>query len=717
MDQNTQSQDSGLHFLDYWRVIRSRKEIILAVTLLVVIVGTLYTLSLPRIYQAQTRIQVREDTPDMAVFEQHMGGMMYNPFFLKTQFEIIQSRPILSTVAGNLSLAQVWGEKYNEDKSPLNRDDTLLILSRSLRVDQSRDTSLIAISCLREDPQEAARIANEVASVYRDQRLNAKRKEMRRAVDAVQGEAQKQREKVDGAEREVEKLRKELGISTLSGSGGTAGSAVVRIDKVRLQQLEVDRIQSRVEMLAKKARMEQLEGLEGEELLEAVSFLVSDPEIATIRRSLTESDVSLKQLLETLGENHPEVRRFRAARDELAKKMTNALAGVKRGLKAAYEESLARYEGLETELKQAKEADIADTGDKEVPLLKVERDLELQRNVLQALEMRVLQESVKLEVPSTPVEVVDPAEPSPLNRPVSPNFMLNIILSLVIGLVAGIGLAFFIEYLDTSVKTVDDVEHYLGLPVIGVIPQKVRPLIEEGPDSPYAEAYRVLRTNLLFANKGVAGGAYAVSSGGVGEGKSTTLFNLAYVCATIGDKVLIVDSDLRRPVQHSIMGIQNKFGLTNVLMRDVPIEETIKPVPNLPNLHFLPSGKLPRSSVGVLNTQRMKELIRSLKARYDYVFFDSPPIVGVSDASILASEVDGVLLVVQYRKYPRVMSLRAKRVIENVGGKVTGVVLNNINIMRDDYYYYYHSYYSNYYYRPSTEGARASDEGGRVAQA
>jgi capsular exopolysaccharide synthesis family protein len=159
-------------------------------------------------------------------------------------------------------------------------------------------------------------------------------------------------------------------------------------------------------------------------------------------------------------------------------------------------------------------------------------------------------------------------------------------------------------------------------------------------------------------------------------------------------------------VQHSILGMQNRFGLTNVLMRDVPIEETIKPVPNVPNLHFLPSGKLPRSSVGVLNSQSMRELIKNLKARYDYVFFDSPPVVGVSDASILASEVDGVMLVVQYRKYPRVMSLRAKRMIENVGGKIVGVVLNNINIMRDDYYSYYHSYYSSYYY---TEGEASKD--------
>ena len=376
--------------------------------------------------------------------------------------------------------------------------------------------------------------------------------------------------------------------------------------------------------------------------------------------------------------------------------MTDALEGLKKGLRADYEVSLEKYNVLASELETARKSDIDSERDKFLPFDKAEREVEVQRQILDALRSRVAQTGIEIEVPRTPVEITDPAEAPMPNRPVSPNIVLNIFLSLILGLAAGIGLAYFIEYLDTSIKTVDDVERFLGLPVIGVIPQKVRPLIEEGPDSPHAEAYRVLKTNMQFANKGIGAGAFAVVSGGVGEGKSTTLFNLAYICAQLGDKVLIVDSDLRRPVQHTILNMSNRFGLTNVLMRDVPIEETIKPT-SVPNLHFLPSGKLPRSSLGLLNSQRMRELVKNLKARYDYVFFDSPPIMGVTDASILASEVDGVLLVVQYRKYPRIISSRAKRMIENVGGNILGVVLNNINILRDDYYYYYHSYYSHYY--------------------
>ena len=679
-----EQQDSKLHFLDYWRVIRSRKEIILAVILLVVLTGTAYTFTLPKIFKADARIAVREDAMDIDVFDRQYV-QSYNPFFLRTQYEVIQSRPIIYQVIENLNLASIWGEKYGQDGQPIRREDAYLILSKSLRVEQFRDTSLIEIQVFREDPAEAARIANEIAAVYREQRLGMKRREIKRAVEALENELRKQQDKVDEAEAQLEKIRKDLGVAVLQRG--------LRADKVRLQQLEADRIGARVDMLVRKARMDQLEQLSGDDLLNASSYMINDIALVTLKRQLVDTEVNLKLLLENYGENHPEVRRLNAGLAELRKKMTDALDGMKKGIRADYEVAKAKFDALDSELGVAKEADIAAEGEQFLPFEKAELNVEIQRDILNALRARVAQQGIELEVPRTPVEVIEPAEEP--SRPVSPNLLLNVLLSIFVGVMAGVGLAYVIEYLDTSVKTVDDVERYLGLPVLGVIPQKVRPLIEEGPESPHAEAYRVLRTNMQFSNKGIHGGAFAVVSGGVGEGKSTTLFNLAYTCAQLGDKVLVVDSDMRRPVQHTFLGMSNRFGLTNVLMRDVPIEETIKAT-SVPNLHFLPSGRLPRASLGLLDSQRMRELVKNLKARYDYIFFDSPPIVGVSDASILASEVDGVLLVVQYRKYPRSISTRAKRMLENVGTNVLGVVLNNINILRDDYYYYYHSYYSHY---------------------
>lgn len=161
------SNESKLHFLDYWRVIKSRKEIILAVILLVVLTGMAYTFTMPKIYMANARISVREDSLDVAVFERQFMSA-FNPFFLKTQYEIIQSRPILAQVIQNLDLQKKWADKYGAEGGALRMEDTLLILLKSIRVNQYRDTSLIDIQVYNEDRSQAARIANEIANVYRE---------------------------------------------------------------------------------------------------------------------------------------------------------------------------------------------------------------------------------------------------------------------------------------------------------------------------------------------------------------------------------------------------------------------------------------------------------------------------------------------------------------------------------------------------------------------
>jgi capsular exopolysaccharide synthesis family protein len=701
MSEN-EKKETTLHFLDYWRVIRSRKEIVLAVLFLVVITGTAYTFTLPKIYAAMARIEVNNDSVEIDPFNPAASGARgYDPYFLRTQFEIIQSKPILYDVINRLNLQEVWGK--GGEKIP--KEVAYKILLSSLNVSQYRDTNLIALSAKRQDPKEAARIANELADVYRDARLDMKYKEMTRAMDALSRELEKQQEKVDFAQQRVEDLRQELNITVLPGS--YAGQSENSVEKLRLQQLEGDRISARVEMLVTKARYDQLVALEGEELLTASAYISADPFVEAMRTQIKDYEVALTSLLENYGPNYPEVKQTQAARDELVEKLKHALDGVKKGTQAQYIIAKSKFEALEEELRGAKSSEIESQREKFVPFNKAQQELDIQRSIMNALKSRLAQEGITLQVPRTPVEIVDSAEES--NRPVSPNLIMNVLLSIFIGLGAGVGLAYFIEYLDTSLKTADDIERWIELPVLGLIPQKVRPLIEEGPDSEHAEGYRVLRTNMAFADSGSSKGAFAVLSGGAGEGKSTTAFNLAYICAQQGEKVLLVDADLRRPVQHTILGVSNRFGLTNVLLRDVPVEETIKTT-SVPNLHFLPSGRLPRTSLGVLDPKRISELVHSLKLKYDVIVFDTPPLVGISDSAVIAKEMDGVLLVVQYRKYPRDMIIRAKQILDTLGVPQVGVVLNNINIMRDDYYYYYHSYYSNYYYR-SQESSPAGTQG------
>jgi len=177
----------------------------------------------------------------------------------------------------------------------------------------------------------------------------------------------------------------------------------------------------------------------------------------------------------------------------------------------------------------------------------------------------------------------------------------------------------------------------------------------------------------------------------------------------------VVDSDLRRPTLHKMINVTNALGLTNYLLKQNTLDEVIQTT-KVPTLHLMASGKLPSSSIGILSSAQMKSLIAELKGRYDYVFFDSPPIMGVSDASILASEVDMTLQVIQYRRYPQPMNIRAKQMIEKVGGNLLGIVLNNINMSQDESYYYYSGYYHDYYYSKNADSEPVKTEGPGAAK-
>lgn len=684
---------NSLHFLDYWRVIRDRKEVVLAVALMTIVTGTFYTVMMPKKFTAQTQIEVRDDQLDVDPFSSKSSTSMgYNPFFLMTQEKIMTSRPILTKVMHNLNLSRVWGAELNEDKQPLDPEETLRMLQRSIRVEQDRDTTLMNIRVTTENSKQSAEIANEIANVYQASREQDVRRKIQNSIDAMSNELRLQQERVEEAENKLEKIRSEKNLLLVARN--LTGS--IRAEMQRIQQLEQQVSIARVEMIQRKTRLDELKKLEGNELLSASVYTVGDPTLVQIRQQHMDATVSLKTMLAdgTYGENHPEVKRLKGAIEALESEMQDALTGLKHGLETDYEVSKSKLESLESELKALRDLDIEQAATDLLPFDRASREVDIQRDILTALRARVTQTGIELEVPRTMVHVVEEAEAP--ERPSSPIIPLNIILSVVLGLLAGVGLAFFVEYLDVSLKTVDEVEKYLGLSVLAVIPQQSRPLTEAGHSSGQGEAYRGLRTSLALLAREGNQKVFTVVSGGVGEGKSTTLFNLSYVYAEQGSRVLVIDSDMRRPVQHKMVGLSNKKGLVNVLMGEMEPMEAVQET-GVPNLSMMTAGRIRRGTLGIMNGPRVRALLDTLKPHFDVIMMDAPPILGVTDAAILASEADGVLLVVQYRKYPKLISLRAKRMVENAGGHLMGAVLNNINIMRDDYYYYYHYTTKKYY--------------------
>ena len=599
--------------------------------------------------------------------------------------------------------------------------ETYRILTDGMKVQQYRDTNLIEVRIFRSTRhsnkdtarRDAARIANEITAVYRDYRMKQMREVSEQGVVTLKEEYKKQQRKVEEAEQRLEEIRKDLNVNVYAGN--QSGGSVASLDNSKLELLERNRITARKEMLDRETRLNQLENLHGADLLYSSSYVIQDPTLTTLRQQLTEAETQLKRKQEMFGERHPDVISADSVVADLKRKIEDTLKGQVLGLRTSLEIARRDFEAADKDLELAKKSDINAHGERYLPFAKAESEVQRQRLMRDTLETKLVQESIGIDLPRTPVEVVDPAEVPDETEPVSPKIMLNVILSVVLGLVCGIGLVFFIEYVDTSVKTVEDIEKFIGSTIIGIIPQKVRPLPDEGPDSPHAEAYRVLRMNMELSKKLGGGNTLCLTSGGAGEGKSLTLFNLAYICSQAGKKVLVVDSDMRRPTQHKNFKVTNRLGLADVLLDKATIDEVILPSA-AGTVDFMPSGKLPTAAHGALNAQRLRAIIDHVKGKYDYVFFDSPPIMGVSDAAILCSEVDGVLLVIQHRTYPRAVSGRAKTMVDNAGGNLIGVVLNNLNVTRD-YYYYYNSYYNYSYGSPRDRRQSKKDKALPVADA
>jgi polysaccharide biosynthesis transport protein len=690
-----ETQQENLHFLDYWRVVRSRKEVVIAVFLLVVLTGIFVTYAMPKVYMSTCLVQVKEDQPAVSVWGQEGGR--FDPLFLRTQFEIIQSGPVIEEVIRRRELAPKLARAYGFDHFSSDKvfQKAVRLVTKALKVQQYRETNLIQIQMYLSEPKDSVALecpmaADMVAEVYKEQSLARSHRISDSQLKAMQKLLEERQKAVEDATANVEKIRKDSKIDMMSSGSRTDTT----LGKRSLALLDESRIVARSKLAERKARHERVMALKPDELRNVAPLLVQDAGLMSLLNAKREAEVERSRLLQaSLGEKHPDVVAVQAAIAELEIKIDEAVKALKISVQTEFEAAQAQVDDLEKMVQEVKDRERASAGAEYREFDKAVEELEHAKQIRNALETRYLQERIEQNVPHTTVEIIENAKPPDLDDPVSPNFLINILLSILVGLGAGIGLAYFVEYVDTSVKTMEDVERYMKVPVLGVIPQKVRAFVEKGADGAAAESYRMLRASIQFSEKWKQGKTLCVTSGSVAEGKSLTVFNLGFVCSQLGDRVLIVDSDLHRPRQHKILGVSNRTGLANVLVGEVTLDQAIQET-KVPGLKFLPSGRLTAGIHGVLDTRRMRELAKDLKQRFDLIIFDAPPVIGVSDASLLVREVDGVLQVIQHRKYPRSVSSRAKDMIENVGGNLLGVVLNNINVSRDySYYYRYHYYY------------------------
>ena len=693
----------NLHFLDYWRVIRLRKSLILTVFLICVITSSVLTYCLPKQYSSMVRIEVQKDAPAVPIVGSSLSAQGWDPYYLTTQFRIITSWGILHQVITNMDLQEVFARADQAGEPKWTEDQAYAYLYKKVSVEQTRGTSLIEITVKYPDPNVAADIANTIARVYRNYRMENWTGPRNGGIESLQEALSNNVATLAVKQAKLNALRTNLDISTTSGEGGSGGTTLVpvRLDTIRL--LEGRRIETEADYQKHHETLIKLEELQSSNLLEgAIATAMErdlDPELPIKAAEVARTKDEFTQAKGMgFGPDNPQYNAAQKAYEQATNAYEDKITGIMNGLRSLVNQNSNLLQLIVTEEGQERtNANLEAITNRAYVELSHEVD-NLQR-VVDDLNRHLVEVQVEEKQPNDrAVFVHDPARAN--KHPISPKPFLIIPVGIIMGLIVGVGMAFFVEYLDTSVKTIDDVERSLQAPVLGVIPQNVGNVMDDGPESPHAEAYRVLRTNLLFARKNEDWTTLTVLSGGAGEGKTTTLFNLATVFAQSGQRVLVVDSDLRRPSVHRLLHVSNASGLTDLLLNKQATVDQVIQKTKLPTLDFLPSGKLPSSSMSILGSVQMKEVVRELKRRYDFVFFDAPPLMGVSDASVLASEIEMVLQVIQYRRYPMPMTLRAKQMISKVGGTLMGLVLNNINMSQDENYYYYSGYYE-YDYRSS----------------
>ena len=706
MDQVTTSAapEARLHFLDYWRVIRIRKAIIITVFLITAIIATAVTLILPESYASTARIKVENEGGIVSGMGNSPAATSfgYDPYFIQTTFEIMQSQLVLSNVIATMNLNVEWGKKYNNGET-LKTTETMEILKQRMGLVQVRNTKLISITVYSDDKKEAADLANSIAEAYRTYRIQTSQQQATTGLEVYQTQYLEESNRIEMLQANVDNLRRNLDINNGTASSPEPELTVEQLRSYQAQKLESERAYN--ELLTQLQNFQTIQQTNREKLRDVLP-MEANAELSSQLAQYHEAQRKIAALKIDYGVTNFAVTRVQTLIDTLDRQINDSVAGIMTSLQTQVNSKKASLDSLVQQVAEAKQKD-HDNATKNQPYYDEKRKLDQLYDSHRLLNAKIVIDTIDAQIPKTSmVQIIDRAEPG--KAPVKPNKTLNITLGLIFGLIMGVGLAFFIEYLDTSVKTIDDVERTFQAPVLGVIPQNIGYLLEEGAESKHAEAYRVLRTNLLFSRNGENLNTIVIVSAGAGEGKSTTTINLSTVFAQAGNRVLIVDSDLRRPTLHKLFKVANNLGLTNYLLKQNTVVEVVQTT-SVPNLDFMASGKLPSSSMGILGSAQMKELIAELKQRYDFIFFDSPPILGVSDASILASEVDLVMQVIQYRRYPQPMTIRAKQMIEKVGGNFVGMVLNNINMSQDEGYYYYSGYYHDYYYSrdPSEQEAEA----------
>jgi capsular exopolysaccharide synthesis family protein len=701
----------------YLAIIHKRRALFVTCLAASIIVATLYNYTTRPLYRATTRILIDRSTPNILPTKELVEMQSGTEVFM-TQVQLLNGRSLAERVVEKFELNKSaefqtgplmspW-ERFQRKflgRSPIAVDSQGIPLPPAVAAFRSRvsieplvGTRLVDIHVTAFDPAFAAKAANGLAQVYIEQSLEFRFTTSNDASEWLSDRLKEHGQQVADSERILQEYREREGLVNIEERQGLVDQKLTTLNGAILT--------ARTERLAKETLLNQLKQLPPAQL-ETHPHVVASPLIASLRTQLMELQRKQTQLSETLGDKHPEMVEVRRQTHAFEEKIRSELDGVLRSMEAEVQAARQQEANLQASLEAAKQEGL-EINRKAIDYGKLKREVDAGQEMYQSLMKKSKATNLESELKATNIRIDEKAEVP--RGPFLPNRTRNYQMALLVGLALGLAFCLLFEHLDNTFKTPDDVKEYLGLPFLGMVPDvnarstgptvtRTSPLILRSPKSAVAEAYRVLRTNLIFSSADRSGGrVLAVSSANPGEGKTTTVANLAASLAINGSRVLAVDADLRRPTMHQHFGIAKTPGLSDLIVGKAKPSEAIHKT-QFSGLQILPCGYVPPNPTELLGSASLREILAALRTHYDWVLIDTPPILAMADTSVLCPLMDGLAIVIGAETSSRPAVARAIDQIRSVNGRLMGVILNKVNFERNSYYYgqYYGEYYRSYY--------------------
>ena len=706
-------EPEGPHLRDYWRVILKRKGMIAAFFFILVSIVTIASLVMRPTYKATTTVKIERENPNILSFEEVMGLNADARDFYETQYKILQSRTVARKVIDKLDLAHhpEYSESIEEilegngPESQRFAEEALIeAVLGGVEVTPLKDSRLVNVSFISQDKSLAADASNAVARAYIDLNFEDKYSATEQAREFLSSKLDELKLRVGESERALQEYGKGKDILALDEKQNIIVEKLNELNK-ELAEAEFDRMKA-------EARYRETIGKKPDE----IPAVLNNQLVNNLKSDYQELEREYNENSKKFKPAYPAMVRLQHKMDQEKEMIRREIANVIEGIRHEYEAGLAREKSVRNGLEKQK-AEVRKLNESAIEYGILKNEVDTNREIYNAMLQRTKEASIAAGLKAGNITVLDKAD-VPV-RKYRPRRKLNVLLGMILGLIGGVGLAFFLEYLDNTINTPDEVERVFHLPSIGVIPaldsflprKGVRLLTgggrgreAEGPvetvshsstQSIMAEAYRSVRTSLLLSGGKSVPKVLLVTSSQPGEGKTTASINIAITFCQTGLSVLLIDADLRRPGCHRALKIDNSRGLSDYLKGDIAWKDAVKPT-HISNLSFLPTGPVTRKSGDLLMGGGMRALIASAASEFDHVILDSAPVLGFSDSVILSTMVDGVILVVEGGSTAKDLVRRTKALLKEVNANIFGVIINNVQVDKDPYYYYSHYYY--YYY-------------------